>query len=258
MLLLDPAQRPVIGHRGNRAHAPENTIESFRQAQALGADAIEFDVHLSRDGVPVVHHDATLDRTTDASGPIRALTAGALAQVDAGFRFSPDGGQSFPYRGRGLGIPTLASVLEALPRIPLIVEMKSVEAAGPSLRVLREAQALGRVLVGSFLDAAVEPFAAAGVPVSPGVGTLKRRYVPALFGSRPRVLPFQALCLPRAYRGLPVPIGRFAAMMRAAGGPTHVWTINDPAVARRLWARGVAGIISDDPGLMLRTRAEAA
>src|SRR5690242_21800762 len=74
MILLDPRARPVIGHRGNRAHAPENTLESLQQAVALGVDAVEFDLRVSRDGALVVMHDETLERTTDGSGPIASKT----------------------------------------------------------------------------------------------------------------------------------------------------------------------------------------
>jgi glycerophosphoryl diester phosphodiesterase len=256
VLLLDPTRRPVIGHRGNRAYAPENTLRALTDAAALGVDAVEFDVHLSRDGVPVVLHDPTLDRTTDARGPVRERSVAELARVDAGARFSPDGGRSFPFRGAGIHVPTLEEVLGALSDLPLIIELKTVEVARPALDLLRRTGQLGRVLIGSFLDEALLPFRAAGVPVSAGSSTLARRYVPALLGHRPAALPFQALCIPRYHRILPLPVGAFAAMMRDAGGPTHVWTVNEPAQARRLWRLGVAGIISDDPGLILRTRAQ--
>jgi glycerophosphoryl diester phosphodiesterase len=254
VLLLDFLRRPVIGHRGDRAHAPENTLPSFAQAVALGADALEFDLHRSKDGVPVVIHDPTLDRTTDARGAVRDRTVRELQQVDAGARFSRDGGRTFPFRGRRIGVPTLEETLYAVPDHPLILELKSVEAARPTLAVLERTGSLGRVLVGSFLDDALTPFIEAGVPVSPGVRSLARRFLPALLGSRPARLPMQALCIPRFHNGLPLPVRGFAAMMRSAGGPTHVWTVNDPALAQRLWARGVAGIISDDPGAILAAR----
>lgn len=256
VILLDPSRRPVIGHRGDRAHAPENTLHSLTQAVALGVDALEFDLHLSREGVPVVMHDPTLDRTTDTSGPVRLRSVADLRAVDAGARFSPDGGRSFPFRGQGIHVPTLEEALEAIPQLPLILELKTVEVARPTLEVLRRTGSLGRVLVGSFLDAALRPFVEAGIPVSPGSNTLTARYLPALLGDRPSSLPFQALCIPRFHNVIPVPVRAFAAMMRAAGGATHVWTVNDPAMARRLWSLGVAGIISDDPGLMLRTRTQ--
>jgi glycerophosphoryl diester phosphodiesterase len=75
MILLDPQAKLVIGHRGNRAHAPENTLVSLLEAVALGVDAVEFDLRVSVDGVLVVIHDATLDRTTSDSGPVAARTA---------------------------------------------------------------------------------------------------------------------------------------------------------------------------------------
>lgn len=233
---------------------PENTLQSLRHAVSLGVDALEFDLHLAKDGVPVLHHDATLDRCTDASGPVRDRTSLELGRVSASHRFTSDNGRSYPFRDARLAIPTLWEALEACPDIPLILEMKSVEVAAPALRVLRETDNLGRVLVGSFLDAALIPFREAGVPVSPGSGTLKARYAAALFGARPKRLPFQALCIPRFHYVFPLPVTGFADMMRAAGGPTHVWTINDPARAAQLWRAGINGIITDDPALMLRTR----
>src|SRR4026207_1293717 len=98
-LLLDLAARPIIGHRGAAAHAPENTMASFHLALEQGADALEFDVRVTRDGEAVVLHDPTLERTTDAVGPIRLHTLKELDQVDAGFRFTPDGGRDSPRRG---------------------------------------------------------------------------------------------------------------------------------------------------------------
>lgn len=258
-LLLDPARRPVIGHRGDRAFAPENTIESLLQAVAKGVDAVEFDLHLSKDGVPVLMHDATLDRTTSGTGKVRDQTVAQLKHHNAGARQTSDGGATHPWTDRGVRIPTLEEALGALPpALPLIIEMKTVEVAAPALAVLQRTQALGRVLIGSFLQEALIPFATAGVPISAAPPTLARLYVPALLGAATGPRPFQALCIPRYHRVLPLPVRGFATMMRAAGGATHVWTVNDPAVARRLWARGVNGIISDDPGAILRARGAAA
>lgn len=254
MLLLDPTQRLVIGHRGARAVQPENTLQSLLHAVGLGVDALEFDLHLAKDGVPVVHHDTTLERTTDATGPVRNRTSLELGRVSASHHFTLDQGRNFPFREARFAIPTLWEVLEACPSLPLIIELKSIEVAEPALAVLRETGNLHRVLVGSFLDDALIPFSRAGVPVSPGSQTLTRLYAQAALGARPARLPFQALCIPRFHYVIPLPVQGFAQMMRAAGGPTHIWTINDPARAAQLWRDGINGIISDDPALMLRTR----
>lgn len=253
--LLDPAAHPVVGHRGNRAHAPENTLESFSQALALGVDAIECDLHLTRDGVPIVMHDPVVDRTTDLRGAVSTMSLSDLRRADAGARFTTDGGRTFPYRSRGLTVPTLDEVLELTGSVPLILEMKTLEVARPALAAMERAGALARVLVGSFIDAALLPFTQAGVPVGGAPRALARLYFPALLGARPRSLPFQSMCVPRFHRGLPVPVGRFAQVMRALGRTAHVWTVNDPARARKLWTAGVNGIISDDPGAILAERA---
>jgi glycerophosphoryl diester phosphodiesterase len=248
----------VIGHRGNRAHAPEDTLESFRQAAALGVDALEMDLHLSRDGAPVVIHDPTLERTSDGSGAVADRRVAELQRVDAGARFTTDAGRTNPYRGTGITVPTLEEVLAAHPAIPMILEIKALAAAGPVLDMLERTGARDRVIVGSFIDAALVPFAAAGIPIGAASAALTRLFLPALLGLPQDSLPFQAMCIPRRHRGLPLPVSGFARLMRAHGGTTHVWTVNDPRVARGLWASGVQGIISDDPAAMIAERGAAA
>jgi glycerophosphoryl diester phosphodiesterase len=258
LVLLDPSRRPVIGHRGARARVPENTLPSFAFAVAAGVDAIELDLHLSRDGVPVVMHDPTLERTTGVAGRLVDRTAADLATLDAGATFTTDGGRTFPFRGQGIGVPTLEQVLAAHPTLPMIVEIKAPEASPVVLEILERSGARERVLIGSFHDVALRPFAAAGIPVSASPSALARLYLPALLGSRPDSLPFQAMCIPRSHNGLPLPIRAFAEVMSRLGRPTHVWTVNDARVARRLWDRGVVGIISDDPATILEERRRAA
>ena len=108
----------LIAHRGGSALAPENTLLAFQRAlDWWGADILELDVQPTRDGEAVVFHDDTLDRTTDGSGPVSARTLAELKQLDAGHHFTPDGGQTFPFRGRVIGIPTLAEVLRAFPGV---------------------------------------------------------------------------------------------------------------------------------------------
>ena len=94
--LLDPDKRPIVGHRGNPAYAPENTMESFRQALAAGAECVELDVRLSADGVAVVMHDPTVDRTTNLSGAVASISAEQSRSADAGARFTRDEGRTFP------------------------------------------------------------------------------------------------------------------------------------------------------------------
>jgi glycerophosphoryl diester phosphodiesterase len=255
MILLDSRARPVIGHRGNRAHAPENTLVSMLEAVALGVDAVEFDLRLSLDGVLVVIHDATLERTTDGSGPVAALTAAQLGRLDAGARFTSDGGRTFPWRGRGARIPTFDEVIEALPRdLPCIIELKTPATAEPVRLAIRRHGIARRVIVAGFDPDATRALTGAGFALGASTPDVMRLLVPGLLRLRAGPQRFQALCIPPRWHGIPVPIGALVRALRGSGTVTHVWTINDPEHALRLWRLGVQGIISDDPGTILAAR----
>jgi glycerophosphoryl diester phosphodiesterase len=250
-ILLDPDARPIVAHRGNSAFAPEDTLEALLQGVALGADAVEFDVRLSRDGHVVVMHDAMVDRTTDGAGAVASLSLAELKRLDAGHRFTRDGGRTFPWRGRGITVPTLDEVLAALPSVPFILEVKTAGASAETRRVLERHGAESRCIVGSFDADALAPFRNTRFATSASSVEVARLYRRALFPGGPKRLPYQALCIPPSFRGLPLPIRRFAKMGRAAGVPTHVWTVDDPRRAARFWAGGVNAILSNDPGAIL-------
>ena len=164
-ILLDPTAHPVIGHRGNRAHAPENTLESLRQAVALGVDAVEFDLRVSRDGVLVVMHDPTLERTTDATGPVSARTVAELRSVDAGAKFTADGGKSFPYQGRRIHVPTFDEAVETVRDMPMIIELK-ISATTELIRAaVKRHNIAHRVVVAGFDSKVVHPLQGAGFPL---------------------------------------------------------------------------------------------
>lgn len=253
-ILLDPMARPVVGHRGNAAHAPENTLEAIGQGLAAGADAVEFDVHVSADGVPVIIHDPTVDRTTDGRGAVASMTVAQLQALDAGARFTRDGGRTYPYRGLGIRIPTLAEVLERYPLAQLLLEIKSPLASVAVRRVLEAHSAMGRAVVAAFASAGTHPFRSSGIALGAAQSQIARLIVPALLRLRPRSLPFDVMCIPRSHRGIPLPIAAIVEAARPTGRLVHIWTIDDPSIARRLWAVGVRGIISNDPASILRAR----
>jgi glycerophosphoryl diester phosphodiesterase len=258
MILLDPQARPVVGHRGNRAHAPENTLASFEQAVALGVDAIEFDLHVSRDGQLVVFHDATLERTTDGRGALADRTVGELRQLDAGARFTPDGGRSFPWRGRGVTVSTFDELVDFLPRtLPFIVELKTPVATSLVESAIRRHAIAHRVIVAAFDAGTTRPLREAGVALGACTADVAGLVLPALAGRRLGPQPFRSLCVPMRWRGIPVPIASLARSLRGSGTTIHVWTINDAATACRLWDAGVQGIISDDPATILAARSRA-
>jgi glycerophosphoryl diester phosphodiesterase len=252
--LLDPAARLVIAHRGSSAEAPENTLPAFEAAVARGADAIELDVHLSADGAPVVIHDATLDRTTDRTGPVAALTLAELRAVDAGWHFTPDRGHTHPFRGGDARVPTLGEVLWAFPRLSILVEIKEPPAQEAVRRVLQQEDAAERCVLASEHREALLAFD--GPPFARGASgpEISALYRAALLRRRPPAVGSRMLSVPLRYRGLPVPTSRFVAAARANGCAVHVWTVNSPDTARRLWRRGVSGIVTNVPGTMVEAR----
>jgi glycerophosphoryl diester phosphodiesterase len=252
-VLSDPAARIVVGHRGAAAHFPENTAAGFDQAVSLGVDAIEFDLRVSRDGVVVVIHDPTVDRTTDGTGAVAELTLAELKSLDAGARFTRDG-RTFPWRGRGLQILTFEDLLGRYQSIPLLIEIKVATASEPARRAIEYHRSAERVLVDSMALEALVPFRQSsvltGACFDDVLGLLPRAFV----GRAPQTLPYAALCIPPWYKGIPIPVRRLAKLARTRDVPTHVWTVNDPSVARDLWSAGINGIISDDPETMLGVR----
>lgn len=247
--LLDPDARLVIGHRGNRAGAPENTIESLRQAVAMGADAIEFDVRMTRDRVPVVIHDPDIDRTTDGTGLVNTYTFEEIRSFDAGARSSPRG--THPHR-----IPALEEVFDMVRDTPLVIEVKELAAVEATERMIHRFSARDRVLLGSPETAVMERFYGTGLASCASMRDAKRLIPRALAGLAPRSPRYQVLSITRWFRGFPIPVLRMAASARRVGIATQVWTVNDTGGARSLWKGGVAGIVTDDPLAMIRVRAE--
>ena len=251
--LLDLSARPIIAHRGASGSAPENTLPAFELAARQGADAFELDVRLTADGVPVVLHDATLERTTDQSGPLAALRVADLKDIDAGARFTLDRGKTFPFRAADVGISTLAEVLRRFPEMPVLLEIKEVAAQEAVRQVLLEEKAVERCVLASEHQAALQvfrepPFATAASAAEIGV-----LYRAVLLRRVPASVPYRCLSVPVRHRGLPVPTRSFVAAARGLGCPVHVWTVNEPATARTLWGRGVAGVVTNFPGVMRST-----
>jgi glycerophosphoryl diester phosphodiesterase len=244
--------RPMVfAHRGGAALAPENTQAAFDQALALGVDGFELDVRLARDGVAVVHHDARLDRTTNDAGPIAARTAAELARVDAGARFGLNG--RWPFRNRGIGVPTLADVFVRYPRSHVIVELKDdTEALARAVVAdVAQAGAEDRVVIGSFGRRVLGAVRRLAPHLATGATRSEVRM--ALYRSRCR-LPvlrprYQAFQVPERSGATTIVTPRFVADAARAGVAVQVWTVDDPADMVRLLDWGVLGIITDRPDI---------
>ncbi|MCB9613950.1 MAG: glycerophosphodiester phosphodiesterase [Sandaracinus sp.] len=250
--------RLLFAHRGGAKRFPENTMHAFEQAYALGFRWIETDVHLSADGTIVVHHDPTLERTTNGQGRLRDRTLAELRTLDAGYRFTRDG-RTYPHRGRGLTIPTLEEAFALAPDLRLNLEMKGDDPNLPkALYEFLEHHGLrDRALVAAGKDVMTERFrtyAGDRYATSPGITGITRFWAAV----RARVdrfvdVRFDALQVPPSHGMLTVVEPRFVEAAHRRGLKVHVWTIDDPAEMRRLAALGVDGVMSDRPEALMET-----
>lgn len=226
---------------------PENTLLAFDAGLAAGAHHLETDLHLTSDGHVVCLHDETVDRTTEGAGPVSALTLSELRRLDAGHRHWLEGG--YPFRGRGMRVPTLGEVLATFPDVGVVVDLKQDGLEDPLTVLLERMDAWGRVIVGSFSDLRLARMVEASkgrVQVSGGPLTVRKWWMASRLG-RPGPGGFVALQVPPSLRGLGVVDRRFVRAADAAGVQIHVWTVNEPDAARDLWALGVHGVITDRP-----------
>jgi glycerophosphoryl diester phosphodiesterase len=244
----------LIAHRGGSALAPENTLAAFRRAlDWWRADLLEIDVQPTRDGDAVVIHDPTLDRTTDGTGAVSSLTVAEIQQLDAGFRFTPDGGRSFPCRGSGVRISTLREVLQALPHARVNVEIKDGRAQQAVWDTVHDLHAVHRVLVAAGDRKNRERFRDYPGPVSAGAQDMYAfaglHLARATRLWTPTVDAFQ---MPEERGGRQVLTPRMLAELQSRNVAVHVWTIDDPRDMRRLLEWGVDGIITDRPDRLAR------
>ena len=223
----------VFAHRGGAALAPENTIAAFDNGIALGADGLELDVRVSRDGVVVVHHDRLLDRTTTLRGPIDARAAEELARAN---------------------VPALADVLARYRDARVIVEMKvnSADMARATVAVVRRADAVDRVCLGAFGRRALREARAIEPAIATSAAREEVRW--ALYRSWvrwPARVAYSGFQVPEMAGRTRVVSPRFVDAAHRAGLAVQVWTVDTEEDARRLLEWGVDALITDRPDLVV-------
>jgi glycerophosphoryl diester phosphodiesterase len=244
-------------HRGGAAVVPEDTVLGFQEGLKYGDAVIECDVHATLDGELVVMHDETVDRTTDGTGRISELTYAEIQRLDAGYRFSPDGA-TFPWRGKGITVPTLAQIYAEFPERPVNIELKKgrpgieervaavIEAAGAQSRTLVVAQS--RTTMERFREVSNHQVATASSRFELlGYWLLSLLHLTWLVDP-----PFQALQPPENYKGIPIVTPRLVRAAHRQDLRVDVWTIDDEADMRRLLSYGVDGIMTDRPDVLAR------
>ena len=251
--MFDAGRPLVFAHRGGSQLAPENTIAAFDSGVGLGADGLELDVRLSRDGLVVVHHDPTLDRTTNLGGPVHLRDAAELERADAGYRFARDG--AFPFRGQGIGIPRLKDVLRRYRDRPTIIELKldAPELAAAVIEDVRAAGAIDRVCLAAFDLRALRAVRRLEPAVATSAARDEVRW--ALYRSWCRLPvarpPYAGYQVPEQSGTTRVVSPRFIRHAHRAGLPVQVWTVDAEEDAQRLLAWGVDALITDRPDVIV-------
>lgn len=251
-------KRPLFfAHRGGSSLAPENTLIAFERGLAFGADALELDIQTTSEGELVVIHDPTLDRTTNGVGLVDTHTLDELRRFDAGYRFTPDGGHTYPYRGQGITIPTLREILEQFPQTRINIDLKESSPARERRlwETIQEYEAYERVLVASGdLPLPIIRFRqlAAGRVATSASASEVRNFVLATVAHATRWLhpAYDALQVPEAYRGIRVVSHPLLTAAHRLGLDVHVWTVDATSDMKRLLALGVDGLMTDRPDLL--------
>ncbi|MBM4205286.1 MAG: glycerophosphodiester phosphodiesterase [Gammaproteobacteria bacterium] len=256
---FDTTRPAVIAHQGGDGILPGNTLEAFKNADGLGVDVLEMDLHQSRDGVLVLMHDATVDRTTDSSGAITDMDFATLKALDAAYHWPFDG--TSPQRGRGFRVPGLEEVLESFPeqRFNIEIKQETPSIADGLCTLLRQRGVVERTLVASFHRAALGEFRKA----CPEVATSAHRWeVTSFIAAQGIGLPglhnprAHALQLPLKQYGIELTAEDRVAAAQRLDLYVDVWTLNDAAAIRDAFSRGVDGVITDRPDIALAVRDE--
>ena len=249
--MLEDLPRPIIfAHRGDSAHAPENTLISFQRAQAAGADAIELDAQLSADGKVVVFHDARLERTTDGSGRLSKKSLNELRALDAGSKFAAN--------FRGEKIPLLDEVLDAFgDKLIVNIEFKQHFGSQGDLveavcELVKRHGVEGHILFSSFQAASLQaaawrlPQVARGLIARPGLAGAWARSFGFSFGD------FAALH-PNVRDVSPQQVRRVHRLSRRI----HVWPVRERDQMQTVIAWDVDGLFTNDPRLALQVAGRA-
>ena len=245
-----------LAHRGASAYAPENTLEAYRLAVEAGVGGLELDVHMTRDGEIVVMHDDDVDRLTDGTGLVREKSLQELKSLDAGYRFSQDGGNTFPYRGAGLRVPKLEEVFQQFPDTPINLDIKEDQTGAKEavLRTIAENDVEDRTFVASQKHRVIKGFRKlSGGSVSTSTSQFEVGVFLALSRLRlERLLRpgYAALQVPTSYRGVEIVTPRFVEAAHNLGVRVDVWTIDDPEEVHRLLDLGVDVVMTNRPGML--------
>jgi len=254
----------VIAHQGGNGIWPGNTIYAFENAVRIGVDVLEMDAHITKDSRIVLMHDEEVDRTTEGTGLIEEMSLGELEELDAAYRWSNDGGKTFPYRGKDIRVPTLDELFQEFPQMRYVIEIKLTQnpIAQPLCELIRKHQMQDKVMIASFHDEAMQNFRETCPEVATSASrTEVRNFV--LLGKTflsgfiaPQYQSIQPPYDPKESLNIPIMTERFIREAHAKNIKVEPWTVNEPALMKQYIEWDVDGIITDRPDLMIKVLEE--
>lgn len=258
-------QRPlVIAHQGGDGVWPGDTMFAYENAVKIGADVLEMDAHITKDGQIVLMHDEQVDRTTDGTGLIEDLTLEQLKQLDAAYQWSNDDGKTFPYRGQGIQVPTLEELFQKFPQMRYVIEIKLTQNPidKPLCDLIRKRNMQDKVVIASFHDEAMQNFR----KTCPEIATSASRgevTTFVIFGKvflsgliLPEYQSIQPPYDPAESKNIPIMTKRFIREAHTKNIAVEPWTVDDPALMKQYIEWGVDGIMTDRPDLMMQVLKE--
>ncbi|KCV67866.1 hypothetical protein H696_05596 [Fonticula alba] len=247
---INNANRWILGHRGNSWDYPQNTLQAFQSCVDLGCDCNEMDLRRTKDGVLVVFHDASVDSVTNGKGKVNTYTFAELQKLDAGYRFTRDGGKTYPFRGKGYKIPSLAQVFSKIKKGYFNMDMKDDDSRVPQelYNLIRSHGVANRSIVGSFIDRNTEAFR----KIAPSIQSLATAKEATAFAAAFHKGDNAAACRAVSasnWQDLPTHLTKnwpaYIKLSHQCKNKVAFWTINDTATMEKLLKDGADGIITD-------------
>lgn len=246
----------VFAHQGGDEVWPGDTLYAFEQSAALGVDVLEMDAHITKDGVLVIIHDESVDRTTNGHGLVEEMTLGEIQQLDAAYWWTQDGGESYPYRGQGITIPTLEEIFQSFPGYPVNIEIKKTAGsiAQPLCDLIRQYDMQDKTMIASFHDDRMAEFrqVCPEVTTSGSRGEIKNfvilnyAFLGGLYSPTE-----SALQVPERDSGILIVRPGFLRGAHGRNLQVHIWTPNTPEELQKFINMGVDGIMTDRPDILM-------
>lgn len=252
-----PKATEAIAHQGGADLWPSATMIAYHNAVKLGVDVLEMDIHITKDGQLVLMHDGTVDRTTNGKGDIESMTLAEIKSLDAGYRFTLDEGKTFPYRGKGIQVPTVEEMFTTFPDYRMVIELKHSEAsmAKQFCELIRKHKMQDKVVVASFEDFRLNEFRQECSEVATSGAKneitlfviLSKLHLTGFYSPA-----FQSLQVPEKSGNLTIVSPSFMKQAKDRNLKVEVWTINDSETMKKLIDWGADGIMTDRPDLLMK------